>query len=192
MNHNTITTTAENLGENLLLSDKGLFVPADNLLASKDNYDRARKLAIDLNRKTISDMLKAPAPKIRVPFGCVLVRALPPRLVDNSGQLILTRTEQIADERYLEQLKFMNENVRDEQQIVLKGRLVEDFQVGEVVKINYNRFRSVKDTIQGQIETFYDIPTYTIEGMKYIMIDQRDILYAFEENHQLEEIDETF
>jgi co-chaperonin GroES (HSP10) len=57
-----------------------------------------------------------------------------------------------------------------------------------MAKISFARYRTVRDTNDGVIQTTYDVPTYNIDGHKYIMLDQRDIIWVFDKKEEKDEI----
>jgi hypothetical protein len=58
------------------------------------------------------------------------------------------------------------------------------------VKIDFRRFANVRYQragITGEYSKYIDVPIHRIDGHDYIMIDQRDIVWVCENNHQLED-----
>jgi hypothetical protein len=178
-----------NANLSLIKNDKGLFVQPDFLMKNEETLKKAGDAAIKTYNKKRQEALDAPTPEIQVPFSCVLTKAAGPKMVNALASLGLHKDQYEVDERFLAQMKIMNDNVSDEQEIVLVGTLVDEiFKPGKMAKISFARYRTVRDTNDGVIQTAYDVPTYTINGSKYIMLDQRDILWVFDKKEEKDEI----
>ena len=99
-----------------------------------------------------------------------------------------------GDEKFKREAHTMVRVVSNEQEIVCVGPNVssENFKVGDLVKLDMRRFMALRDTNavnpNGEYSKEIDLPIHMIDGHEYIMIDQRDIIWVFEENHQLNDL----
>jgi hypothetical protein len=140
--------------------------------------------------------LEAPTPKIKLPFGEVLLRALPIEIKSRAG-LILNVSEN--DFKVANKLEVMSEAIDQVQEILLVGNLVtqEDqekggIKPGNICKFRLTRFRELKDDhATGQIQTSYNIPSEEIDGYRYLIIDKRDIIFTKETYLEDEILSET-
>lgn len=163
-----------NLNQPLVKSESGLFV--DPNVAFKTKQDSVME---KYNEKYLK-CLNAPVPNVRVAYSYILTKAVPPKMkgATESG-IILNQLD--VDVRMLKKLEIMTENVSDEQEVLLVGHHITDDIVkpGEIVKIDFRRYRTLNDDHQaGVIETSYEIPMYEIDGHEYLLLDARDIIYA--------------
>lgn len=187
---NSKLSSASNQDSSLLIqNEKGLYVQPDFLMKNQETLKKAGDAAIKTYNEKRQAALNAPVPEIQVPFSCVLTKAAGPKMVNALASLGLHKDQYEVDERFLAQMKIMNDNVSDEQEIVLVGTLVDEiFKPGKMAKINFARYRTIRDTNDGVIQTSYDVPTYNINGHKYIMLDQRDIIWVFDKKEEKDEI----
>lgn len=137
--------------------------------------------AITKYNKSVTDAQTAPIPNITLHFNEVLCRAVPIEVRSRAGLIIPTDS---YDAKIAQKVEYMSDAVNDEQEILMIGNMLETsnynkIQPGQIAKINFKRFRELEDGGTGIIKTKYDIPCYTINGYKYIIIDQRDIIYTF-------------
>lgn len=172
-----------NAGMSAIKSESGLFLDPVSIAEKNSRHKADVNAEYDKKRQALLD---APAPNIVVPFSNVLTRAVTPKrkVVKGFEGSMLIHDEFEIEDNYAEQLKNMSNNVVDEQEILLVGPHVisnGNYKPGMIAKINFARYRQLKEDTPGIIETYYNIPAYTIDGNKYIIIDERDILYAWPE-----------
>jgi len=159
--------------------ESGLFL--DPEVSKQKHTKKAGDDAIEKYQKRYNANKTAPTPDITVPYSYILTRATPPetKFITDGGLLLPTI---VADVRMLQKLQIMSDNVSDDQEVLIIGPHVTnglEVEPGDVVKINYNRYRRLHDShTPGVIETEYEIPLYEIEGNEYLLIDARDVLYV--------------
>lgn len=183
-------TTAENTG--LVQNEAGLFVAPDFLMEKKSSYD-AQEAQIEGHNKARRLEIKAPVPGVKVPFSFVMTKAVRPKMINTLAHIKLVQLDIEGDEKFKRDSQSMVRVVFNEQEIVSVGKNAEEnFKVGQLVKIDFRRFMAVKDTNEsnpnGEYSKYIDVPIHMIDGHEYMMIDQRDIVWTYERNHQLDDL----
>jgi hypothetical protein len=185
----------EIINNNLVLNEAGILVEPDFLLAKGENKttfaDTDAKIAS--HNKERRRELRAPIPGVKVPFSMVMVKAVRPKMINTLAEMNLINIDIEGDERFKREAVTMVRVILDEQEIVSVGKNAEEnFAVGELVKIDFRRFTALRDTNvavpDGQYSKEIDVPICTINGHEYIIIDQRDIRWTFDRNHQLDDL----
>lgn len=177
----------------LIKNEAGLFVAPDFLMEKKSEFD-AQEATIEAHNKARRKELRAPVPGVEVPFSVVMTKAVRPKMINrlaHMGKLVQVDIE--GDEKFKADAKGMVRIISNEQEIVSVGKNAsENFKVGQLVKIDFRRFMNVRDTNEalpnGEYSKYIDVPIHEIEDHSYAMIDQRDIIWAYRENHQLAEL----
>ena len=160
---------------NLIIPDKRIVGLNNKPIKVKED------LKYEEYEKILKETKESPVPEIDLLHSQILVRATPPEIIRTSGSgLIINQVK----------LDKMSQNVSDEQEILAVGQFIldngseskkEKLKPGRYVKIDFRRFKTLRDNHQaGIVETFYDIPVFTINNHKYIVIDERDILWVFD------------
>jgi len=180
---------------NLIKNEAGILVEPDFLLSkngdsgSFKNQDRKIEAHNKLRRKEI----RAPKPGVKVPFSMVMVKAVRPKMINTLAHMNMINVTIEGDERFKREASTMVRVILDEQEIVSVGKNAEEnFKVGELVKIDFRRFMALRDTNEsnpnGEYSKEIDVPISAIDGYEYIIIDQRDIRWTFDRNHQLDDL----
>jgi hypothetical protein len=187
---NNKTSTADNKG--LIMGENGLYVKPDFLLEKKSEY-AAQDGKIESHNKARRDEIRAPVPGVQVPFSFVMTKAVRPKMINLLAHTKMVQLDIEGDEKFKAEAHGMTRVVFNEQEIVSVGKnAAENFKVGQLVKIDFRRFANVRDTNEqaptGEYSKYIDVPIHRIDGHDYIMIDQRDIVWVCENNHQLEDI----
>lgn len=183
---NTIDTTG-----GLIQNESGLFVAPDFLMEKKSDYD-AQEVKIHAHNKARIDEIKAPVPGVSVPFSFVMTKAVRPKMINTLAHTKMIQIDIEGDEKFKREAVSMVRVVSNEQEIVSVGGNVEQFKVGQLVKIDFRRFSAIRDTNEsnpnGEYSKTIDVPIHKLGGHEYIMIDQRDIVWAYDHNHQLDDL----
>lgn len=187
---NMQNTTAKSAG--LVKNGSGVFVEPDFLMTKKSDYD-VQELRIEAHNKARRMEIKAPVPGVKVPFSFVMTKAVRPKMINTLAHIKLVQIDIEGDEKFKREAQSMVRVVSNEQEIVSVGKNAsENFSVGELVKIDFRRFMAVKDTNEsnpnGEYSKYIDVPIHMIDGHEYMMIDQRDIVWMYEKNHQLDDL----
>lgn len=172
--------------------EKNKLIIPDNRIVGLNN--KPIKVKEDLKYEEYEKILKetkeSPVPEVDLLHSQVLVRATPPEIIRSSGSGLIINQVKLDDYLTQDKLDKMSQNVSDEQEILAVGQFIldngseskkEKLKPGRYVKIDFRRFKTLRDNHQaGIVETFYDIPVFTINNNKYMVIDERDILWAFD------------
>ncbi len=178
--------------EGMIKSANGLFVDAGFLMEKKSDFaNQDRKL--EEHNKARRNEIRAPTPGVKVPFSFVMTKAVRPKMINKLASMNLVQLDLEGDEKFKGEAPGMVRVVFNEQEIVSVGKNAEEnFKVGQLVKIDFRRFTNVRDTNEvapdGQYTKYIDVPIHNIDGHDYIMIDQRDIVWVYETNHQLNDL----
>lgn len=141
-------------------------------------------------KKAFDERNNVPVPKIDLLHSHILVKAVPPEIEHTTqGGLVINKVK-LDDYLTEDKLEKMSQNVSDEQEILAVGQFISEnasedkkkkLKPGRYVKIDFRRFKTLRDKhASGIIETFYDIPIFTINGYKYMLIDERDVMWVFD------------
>jgi hypothetical protein len=182
--------------ESLLIPNaSGILVEPDFLLEKAQDNFKNQDIKIEAHNKARRDEIRAPIPNVRVPFSSVMVKAVRPKMINTLADMKMINIAIEGDERFQREARTMVRAIYDEQEIVAVGKNVSElgeFKVGDLVKIDFRRFMALRDTNtaspDGQYSKEIDVPISTVEGHEYIIIDQRDIRWIFNENKQLEDL----
>jgi len=177
------------IAEGLVKGANGLFVDVDFLMEKKSDYAQ-QDLKLEAHNKARRDEIRAPIPGVKVPFSFVMTKAVRPKLINLLAKANLIQLDIEGDEKFKAESKGMVRVVFNEQEIVSVGKnAAENFSVGQLVKIDFRRFVNVRDTNEatpnGEYSKYIDVPVHRIDGHDYLMIDQRDIVWVYDENRQL-------
>lgn len=178
--------------EGLILGTNGLFIEADFLLEKKSEYS-LQDVKLEAHNKARRDEIRAPVPGVKVPFSFVMTKAVRPKLINKLAHTKMVQLDIEGDEKFKRESESMVRVVFNEQEIVSVGKNAsENFEVGQFVKIDFRRFMAVKDTNEsnpnGEYSKYIDVPIHRIDGHDYMMIDQRDIVWVYDENKQLKDL----
>jgi hypothetical protein len=187
---NNITNTASNAG--LILGANGLYVEPDFLMEKKSEYN-TQDAKLEAHNKARRDEIRAPSPGVKVPFSFVMTKAIRPKMINLLAHTSMVQLDIEGDEKFKSDSRGMVRVVFNEQEIVSVGKNAADnFEVGQLVKIDFRRFVNVRDTNEqapnGEYSKYIDVPIHRIDGHDYMMIDQRDIVWIYEKNNQLEDL----
>lgn len=168
----------------LLKSESGLLVdPGLIENKQKELIKTSADRAIEKYKEILEERLNAPTPDVKIPYSYILTRAVPVKTKEyTEGGLLIG-----MDVREAKKLDVMSENVSDEQEVLLKGKYVTEdngieVEVGDTVRINFSRYRTVEEGEHAQVIVGYAVPLYTIDGNKYLLIDSRDVQYVKPKN----------
>jgi len=184
-----------NINTTLIKNEAGILVEPDFLLKKPEDNDnfKIQDGKIEAHNRARRDEIRAPKPGIKVPFSAVMVKAVRPKMINTLAHMGMIKVDIEGDERYKREALTMVRPIFDEQEIVSLGKHAEEnFSVGDLVKIDFRRFMALRDTNvdspDGQLSKEIDVPISTIDGHEYVIIDQRDIKWTFERNHQLDDL----
>lgn len=146
-------------------------------------------IVYDNYKKAYEEAVNAPVPAINLMHSEVLVRACPPKMNHTTKGGIIINDVELDDYLTQDKLDKMSQNVSDEQEVLIVGQWIQDreenypedkkLKPGMKVKIDFRRYKTLKDNhVAGIIETTYDIPMFKIDGHKYLLIDDREILWS--------------
>jgi hypothetical protein len=176
----------------LIKNASGILVEPDFLMEKKSDYNH-QDMQIEAHNKARRDEIRAPIPGVNVPFSFVMTKAVRPRMINKLAHLKMIQIDIEGDEKFKRDAESMVRVVFNEQEIVSVGKNAqENFSVGQLVKIDFRRFTAVKDTNEstpnGEYSKYIDVPIHNINGHDYMMIDQRDIVWVYDKNHQLDDL----
>lgn len=179
----------------LIKNEAGILVEPDFLLQKPEDKSNfaIQDAKIEAHNKERRNEIRAPKPGIKVPFSSVMVKAVRPKMINTLAHMGMINVDIEGDDRYKREVRAMVRPIFDEQEIVSLGKHAEEnFSVGDLVKIDFRRFMALRDTNvdspDGQLSKEIDVPISTIDGHEYVIIDQRDIKWTFERNHQLDDL----
>lgn len=178
--------------EGLILGENGLFIEPDFLLEKKSEYS-VQDVKLEAHNKARRDEIRAPVPGVKVPFSFVMTKAVRPKLINRLAHTKMVQLDIEGDEKFKRESETMVRVVFNEQEIVSVGKnAAENFSVGQFVKIDFRRFMAIRDTNEsnpnGEYSKTIDVPVHRIGGHDYLMIDQRDIVWVYDENKQLKDL----
>ena len=178
--------------EGMVQGANGLFVDAEFLMEKKSDYSQ-QDLKIEAHNKARRDEIRAPVPGVKVPFSFVMTKAVRPKMINKLAHMNMIQMDIEGDEKFKGEAPGMTRVVFNEQEIVSVGKnAAENFKVGDFVKIDFRRFTNIRDTNEaapdGQYSKYIDVPIHNIDGHDYIMIDQRDIVWVYDENRHAKEL----
>lgn len=166
---------------------------SSNVDVKMQNKAKTLDSSIEKYNKNYVKALEAPVPNIRLHFNEVLVRAVPYEIKTRSG-LILSVAD--SDFKMADKLERISEAISQTQEILMVGDMVSEeeqrkgLRPGRMCKFSLNRFRQLSDRHnRGMIETEYQVPSETIKGYKYLILDKRDIIYTADKEYLAEEQD---
>jgi hypothetical protein len=169
----------------LLKSESGLLVdPSVIENNQKQLIKTSADQAIEKYNTTFKTRSEAPIPNVRVPYNNILTRAVPVKTKEYTESGLLLDSASM-DVRMARKLEVMSEAVSDEQEVLLKGPYVKDgieLEEGDIVKLNFSRYKSVQEGQHSEVIVGYEIPLYTIDGNQYLLLDARDIQYVIPKN----------
>lgn len=184
----------QNTKDGLVKNEKGLFVEPDFLM-EKDAKSKMKieESNIERHNQERRKEIMAPVPGVKVPFSFVMTKAVRPKLINSLAHMNLIKLDIEGDEKFKAEARHMVRVVSNEQEIVSVGKNAEEnFSPGQLVKIDFRRFTNIRDTNEanpnGEYSSYIDVPIHRINGHDYMMIDQRDIVWAYDENHQLADL----
>lgn len=166
----------------LLKNESGLLVDPGMIEAQQKSLIKTTAdAAIEKYNKVFKERSEAPTPNIKIPYNYILTRAVPVKTKEYSESGLLLDSSSM-DVRMAKRLEVMSDNVSDEQEVLLKGKYVTedsgiDLDLGDTVKLNFSRYKSVQEGQHAEVVIGYDIPICTIDGNQYLMIDARDVQY---------------
>jgi len=187
---NNTSSTAGNAG--LILGSNGLYVEPDFMIEKKSEY-ATQDIKLEAHNKARRDEIRAPVPGVKVPFSFVMTKAVRPKMINLLAHTKMVQLDIEGDEKFKSDARGMVRVVFNEQEIVSVGKnAAENFEVGQLVKIDFRRFVNVRDTNEqapnGEYSKYIDVPIHNIDGHDYMMIDQRDIVWICEKNSQLDDL----
>lgn len=176
----------------LIKNAAGILVEPDFLMEKKSEYAE-QDIKIEAHNKARRDEIRAPIPGVNVPFSFVMTKAVRPKLINTLAHTNMVSLSIEGDEKFKRDAEAMVRVVFNEQEIVSVGKNAqENFSVGQLVKIDFRRFTAIKDTNEsnpnGEYSKYIDVPIHNINGHDYMMIDQRDIVWVYDTNHQLNDL----
>lgn len=180
------------IAEGMVQGANGLFVDVDFLMEKKSDFAN-QDLKLESHNKARRNEIRAPVPSVKVPFSFVMTKAVRPKMINKLAHLNLVQLDIEGDEKFKGEAPGMTRVVFNEQEIVSVGKnAAENFKIGDFVKIDFRRFVNVRDTNEnapdGQYTKYIDVPIHNIDGHDYIMIDQRDIVWVYDENRHAKEL----
>lgn len=169
----------------LLKSESGLLVdPSVIENNQKQLIKTSADQAIEKYNNTFKSRSEAPIPNVRVPYNNILTRAVPVKTKEYTESGLLLDSASM-DVRMAQKLDAMSDNVADEQEVLLKGPYVKDgleLEEGDTVKLDFTRYKRVKEGMHSEVMVYYEIPIHTIDGNQYLLLDARDIQYVIPKN----------
>lgn len=171
----------------LLKNESGLLVDPGMIEAKQKELTKTTAdMAIDKYNKVYKERSEAPIPDIKIPYNNILTRAVPVKTKEYSESGLILDSSSM-DVRMAKRLEVMSDNVSDEQEVLLKGKYVTEdngieLEVGEIVKLNFSRYKSVQEGQHQEVVVGYEIPICTIDGNQYLMVDARDVQYIKPKN----------